>query len=51
MEDDVGIRKNFEEILKRVSKFPKDWEVINFSTDIKGITFNNPLYKNYYLTI
>ena len=50
MEDDIGIRKNFDEILKRVSKFPKDWEIINFSTDIKGITFNNPLYKNYYLT-
>ncbi len=50
MEDDIGIKKNFEGILKRLSKLPKDWDVINFSTDIKGVAFSSPLYKNYYLT-
>jgi len=50
MEDDIGIKKSFEGILKRLSKLPKDWDVINFSTDIKGVAFSSPLFKNYYLT-
>lgn len=47
LEDDVTIKSELLEILERRSRFPEDWEFINFRTDVRKIPFGPPVYTEY----
>ncbi len=50
LEDDVIISKDLKNVLNRIKKFPKDWELINFCTDAKQIETKFSIYKDYKIT-
>ena len=47
LEDDVLLGEMFLHVLRHRSRFPADWELINFVTDAPHIPFGNPICDIY----
>lgn len=47
LEDDALIGESLIDILRSRQKFPLNWELMNFFTDVQRVTFGTPVIGNY----